>query len=140
MTTLDDIRAMSANELAHLAECGSPDSPTSPGAAFLASVRDSLVENIEKGYLDPDDPSDLVHEIADDAPDVYTHTRWLEFVDLAAYQEYPTEFEPGGPDLKDPDYLFDLPGRCLYVIADRLCHALLDGLASEGSDDDSDPD
>ena len=123
-----------------LADCGSPDSLDSAGMAFLTSVRDAVVEAIENGAFDPTDDSrdndnGEVHEIADAAPDVYTHTRWKEFVDLAAYLEEPEMGEW-------PDDLTDMAGVALYQIAERLVYGLLsewrEGLAAtiEGTDDD----
>lgn len=131
MATLDDIRAYSGNTLSGLAECSSPDGPNSAGTAFLVSVRDTLIEAVVSGEITPgeDDGDGVINEIADNAPDVSTHTRWLEFVDLAAYREYPTDLEDDDADRRAPNYLFDLTGLCLYVVAERLCHALLAELA-----------
>lgn len=110
---LDDMRKLSAYELAGMAECGNPDSTESAGAALLASVRDDVAEAIEnRRTLD-----DAAHEIADKAPDVYTAKRWAEFVDLAAYQE--------DPELGEwPENLTDAAGIALYQIAERLVSAL----------------
>lgn len=124
-----------------LADCGSPDSLDSAGMAFLTSVRDAVVEAIEAGTFDPDDDSrdndnGEVHQIADNAPDVYTHARWKEFVDLAAYQEDPEMGEW-------PDDLTETAGVALYQIAERLVYGLLsewrEGLA-EAAEEDSDDD
>lgn len=127
MATLDDTRAYSAYALARLAECGSPDSPDSAGATFLTSVRDTFVNMVENDAITPgqDDRDGVITEIAGDAADPYTHPRWLEFIDLTAYREYPTGLEDDDADRKDPNYLFDLTGQCLQVIAERLCYALL---------------
>lgn len=105
-------------QLARLAECGDPDNAESPGAAFLASVQDSV--NEQRGYADGGviDP-DIISEIADSAPDVYTHTLWSEFVDLQAYQEDPTEL---GCDASDMEQCARV---CLYIIAERLAQALV---------------
>jgi hypothetical protein len=127
---LDDvlarIKAYTANRLAGDADCFSPDSSTSAGAHFLTSVRDNVVGRVE-GFdaddldaLRSDDATvnDVVSEIADAAPDVYTSTLWAEFVDLGAYVEDPTEMGADGSNM-------DQSARvCLYIIAERLAQAL----------------
>lgn len=104
-----------AHELAGLAECGSPDTSTSAGAEFLLSIQDAVNDQREHGSLD----EDSVSEIADAAPDVYTHQLWSEFVDLQAYQEDPTEL---GCDASDMEQCARV---CLYMIAERLTQALV---------------
>lgn len=136
-------------QLARLAECADPDrhdgqglTPTpdpatvdpSPGATFLRHVEDGARELYDRlrvdysgdGYDWPDhverwaDYSGGVHEIADGAPDVYTYTRWREFVDLGAWEEDPSELMGGeGSDLTGA------AGVALYMIAERLAWALL---------------
>lgn len=69
-------------------------------------------------------------EIADAAPDVYTHTRWQEFADLGAWQEDPTEIGSDGSDMTAA------AGVCLYMIAERLAWALLGELAEQDDEDD----
>jgi hypothetical protein len=116
-------------ELARLAGCSEPDEGRSrhrkrwtPGALFLSRVRDAVVEGIRGGYITEDDRNDRgqLHEIADDAPSVYTFERWRQFTDLGAWQEEP-EFSEEWP--KD---LTEAAAIALYQIADRLCHALVD--------------
>lgn len=115
-------------ELASMANCGNPDEGRtrhrkrwSAGAAFLADVRDAVVEAIRDGSITPDDRDDRgqILEIADGAPSVYTHARWQQFVDLAAYQEDPEHSDW-------PDSLTDAAGIALYQVAERLCNALVD--------------
>lgn len=114
--------------LARLAECFAPDTDSSPGACLLLHVQDRLADayeaNPEAFLAGRGDDDGTIHEIADDAPDVYTRKRWEEFLDLGAYQEDPTElgFELGG---KSGSTLVDAAGVCLYMIAERLCHALI---------------
>ena len=139
----DDWRTTGPYALAGHADCGAPDSDTSAGAEFLYSVRDAVIEAVEQ--MDPDDwnddlaamvedlNDDRVHEIADAAPDVYTHTRWAEFVDLAAWQEDPTEL---GADASDMEAT---AGVCLYLIAERLARVILADLA-EQNEQITDPD
>lgn len=120
---MSNIMDLKVYELARMADCGSPDSLESPGARFLESVRDAVAEAAE-GNPENDDWSEEAAQIADDAPDVYTHQRWLEFVDLAAYQEDPTE-------LGEISDMTAAAGICLYIIAERLAFALFE-LAAEG--------
>lgn len=104
-------------ELARLAECASPDSEESAGARFLSSVQDAM--NEQRAYsADGVVDDDTVTEVADGAPDVYTHRMWAEFVDLCAYQEDPTEL---GVDESDMEQAARV---CLYMIATRLAVAL----------------
>jgi hypothetical protein len=110
-------------ELASLAECASPDSLTSPGASFLERVADAADSIREEGG-----DEDNVSEAADSAVPVYTHERWQVFVDLAAYNEDVTELGATGDDLTG------CAGVALYMIAERLLHALL----AEDVDEDAD--
>src|SRR4051812_11998356 len=120
------IKSYTAHQLSGDADCASPDSPTSAGAHFLTNVRDNVVERVE-GF-DADDlealrsevgtVQDVVSEIADEAPNVYTYTLWCQFVDLAAYNEDPTELGADGSDMEQSARV------CLYMIAERLAQAL----------------
>jgi|SRR6516225_10905127 hypothetical protein len=100
----------SAYELARLAEVASPDSPTSPGAEWLNSVA-RWAEDVEN--------DDDITEAADSVVPVYTHERWRVFVDLAAYNEDPTDL---GADASD---MTQAAGVALFLIAERLIQALL---------------
>ena len=110
-----------AYQLANLAECASPDSDSSPGAMFLISVQDGV--NDATSYNPTQTEwADQAAQIADNAPDVYTHTLWLEFIDLCAYREDPS----------------DLGVRvCLYLIAERLANVLFARYNEDGPDDDT---
>lgn len=140
MSNYDDalakVKEYTANQLSTDAGCFSPDDPDSPGALLLTGVRDDLVERIESGQITVggDANEDEVREIADAAPDVYTHKRWQEFVDLGAYQEDISEYgEPDAANLTD-----SVAAVALYAIAERLANALLDELATANDDDDDD--
>lgn len=128
-STLADVRALNAWQLAHLADVPSPDSLESPGALFLASVRDSLVDaagevgrlvDDEGCIVGDDEASDLAHELADETTPIYTHDVWAQFVDLSAYNE----------DLEgyvDESTTMEARARlALYCIAERLVLALVD--------------
>lgn len=115
------IKELNVYHLAELAKSGQPDSRDSAGAVFLERVRDEVVEAFEAGRIGPEgseDVGDVAHEIADDAPSVYTAHRWQQFVDLAAYQEE--------PELDEwPKDLTDAAAVALYQIAYRLVVALV---------------
>ena len=118
------IKELNAFHLSSMADCAKPDSLTSAGACFLLSVRSGIIELVEDLEELPDDVQELdddgsVHQIADNAPDVLTYRRWMEFCDLAAWQEDPTDFRLAGD-------MTEQAGVCLYVIADRLAWALLE--------------
>lgn len=120
---------LNAYHLADMAGCACPDSHESAGAKMLHHVRDGMIEALDYGTPDEIRDGSALHEIADGAPDVYTHTRWAEFVDLAAHQEEP---ELGAW----PEDLTDAAGIALYQIADRLAGALLDLYEETSSDDE----
>ena len=134
-------------QLANMAGCSGPDRPDhygfeprttvpfppSPGAEFLRRIARDIEEGIDynPGARTPEDLEDLVHETADNAVPVYTHQKWATFVDLAAYNEDPTELGFDGSDMgKGADV-------CLYLIASRLAGALIE-LHFEGLEDDDD--
>lgn len=119
--------AYNAYELASMAHAPSPDSRVSPGAEFLLSVQAAV--DVALTDRKDEDRGDLAHEIADDAVPVYTHELWSTFVDLAAYNEDPSDL---GYDASDMTRCAQV---CLYLIADRLAVALFDE-----SDDDTDED
>jgi hypothetical protein len=150
----EDARDSAVQSLSHLtvfrlskmADCGEPDSATSEGAALLKHVRDGVVEfvdsldvvAIERLASDPNDVGWLdysgeLHQIAADAPDVYTHTFWKEFVDLAAFNEEP-EITDGTVE--------DIARNAVYHIADRLVWALCteagETIAELADDEDDD--
>lgn len=131
---LDDVKTWTAFRLSSEADCMSPDSADSEGARFLGSVRNEIVEAIEQADADDlenlDDDGSL-HEIADNAPDYRTHTRWQEFVDLGGYQEDISEYGDYGDDLTRA------AGVALFMIADKLVRAIVDG-AIEAHGEDAD--
>lgn len=139
-TILDDIREMSVFEFAgsEWADCASPDNESSAGAKFLQHVVDDTVELIESAgdSFDADtiDDDGSVGRIADNAPNVYTSTKWAQFVDLAAWQEDVSELAGEETNLDK------LASIALYMIAERLataiCRSVDDELAGEAVDDD----
>lgn len=125
-TTIDtrEIAEMSAYELATIAECYAPNSLDSAGAKFLTNLRDATIESIEGALCDGEEPAAVVEsaaafELTDGAPDVYTHQRWLEFVDLGAWEEE-IEISTDGAEMTA------LAGAALTQIAERLVRALVD--------------
>lgn len=113
--------------LANLAGVSMPDNHDSPGARFLLGVQDAVNESItwtlEHGE-ELVDQEDTAHEIADNAVPIYTYEKWQTFVDLAAWQEDPTDL---GYDGSNMDKAADV---CLYVIAERLALVLFEEVAN----------
>lgn len=118
--SIDEMKEASAFILSDMAQCESPDTNGSPGAKFLISVRDKVVRAIEDRRITLEDFDDhgQCHSIADDAPSIYTHERWRQFVDLGAFNEEP-EYDDAWP--KD---LNQAAAVALYQIADRLTSEL----------------
>ena len=113
--------------LARMADCASPDTLESPGAVFLLRVADDVAEALDDEDTDRDDAP---HEIADAAVPIYTYDVWRTFVDLAAYQEDPTELGADGSDMEQAAKV------CLYMIADRLARALFEEHDEQEPDDE----
>ncbi|WLW38545.1 hypothetical protein [Streptomyces phage Vanseggelen] len=130
MSIIEDIKGRGPVRLAGDAETLDPDTQDSPGARFLKSVRDSVVESVE--YVAGSDglslaeaaefvrDGDAIGEIADSAPSVYTHQLWSEFLDLGGYREDLEAHELNVADLNV------IPGVALYHIAWRLASVLLE--------------
>lgn len=117
-STIEQLNALTIGDLVNLAECASPDSPTSAGATFLTDVRDAVADLFEEDAIDGL-LEDRIFEIADNAPDIYTVGRWAEFIDLAAWNEDPQDVG-GSTDMTD------MAAQCLFAIAERLATRLLE--------------
>lgn len=126
--TLDDIKALTAPQVADLAGLGL-EKDDGPGPAFLLTVRDAYLAHAAG---DPDAPATL-EEIA--RPDTLTvmpvanHLRWEIFAGLHLWAEN---------DLLDGraygwEDITDAATDALAAIALKLLHALAD--AEEGQDD-----
>lgn len=125
-----DTETYNAYQLARMADVVSPDSDASPGAAFLlhvAGLTDDLLS--DNPGADIDTLSDSITEQADNAVPVYTHEKWQTFVDLCAYTEDVSEFGP----ITDMENAADL---ALYMIAERLIHAVIKDRRANGDEDD----
>lgn len=114
------LSAYNAHQLAGLADCYSPDSPDSPGAQYLALVRDSIVEayryTVEHGNtFDRDD----LHEVVDGCVPVYTHNLWQTFLDLGAYN---VDVDDYSPDLEH------YPAIAVYTVGETLAYSIVDKL------------
>jgi hypothetical protein len=111
------LREESAYSLASRADVASPDSLTSPGAAFLYGVRDGLLVTLEyEDTLDIDDEVDA-------AVPVSTHEQYRVLVDLCAYQVLDNLREDG--TIPDSLPINDQVAATLASVARDLCHALL---------------
>lgn len=144
---LASVSGMSAYTLADMAMTTCPDSLDSAGAEFLTAVRSDVVEQLR--YLvdtaapedDPIDPAELAElgrqhdvltEVADGAPSIYTFQKFRQFTDLAAWQEDISDYADGETDMEK------MAGIALYMIAERLVSALLDYVADFESSEDED--
>lgn len=139
-TVLADIADWSAYRLANEAECFGPDSLDSEGAQFLERVRNAVLDidgigEMSSDDLDTIDDDGTLGQIADDAPSVYTFTKWRQFVDIGAWQEDVSELSE---DTSDIDSLASL---ALNIIADRLARVIVEAIAeSAREDEDTDTD
>lgn len=133
---LAEFREMNAYHLADMAGCGTPDTLTSPGAVLLDLVRvevlDSWVDAAPReGRTDEDrdgiDWVDTATNIADNAPSVYTHDCWTQFLDLCAYNEDISDWLGG----ELPDDLNKISTIAVYSIADRLARLMFEALVEE---------
>jgi hypothetical protein len=135
-----DAASYSTYELSGLADCASPDrhdgigfepaaepQEGSAGAKFLRHVAEDVAERLTDGIGDVHDEA---HEVADNAVPIYTHELWTTFVDLAAYQEDPSELGAESDDLTKA------AGVALYMIGNRLAVALFE----EHEDDEDEED
>ena len=82
----DELKALTAYELARLADSSDPDTLDSIGAEFLKSVRDDVLEFFENDNWSSDTYA-TIWGIADSAVPVMTHDIAKVFVDLCAYRE-----------------------------------------------------
>jgi hypothetical protein len=81
---LDYISNLSVFQIAEDAEIGVPDCSDSPGAELIGGIVSYLQDTVT--CLWPSEVSeDCIQEIADSAPDCYTHYLMLQFLDLQGY-------------------------------------------------------
>ena len=109
--------------LARMADCASPDREDSPGAHYLEMVAYSVVEAVEND----DNRDDIPFQAADECVPIYTYDVWRTFVDLAAWQENPTDYGADGSDMEQAAKV------CLYIIGERLAAAMLEDMAGDDS-------
>jgi hypothetical protein len=132
--TLAEIRDYSAYALSDsdLADCGSPDTRESAGALLLTRTRDAFLEFIDSNpEATADDIREDISTITGDMVSIYTHERWQQFVDLAAYQE---ESETG----EWPTDLNDTAAAALYQIIERMVFRFADMIEKIEEDEDDD--
>ena len=131
---LDTTRALNALQLGRLIDV-SPENDEAQ--SFLTGIRDAVVEMTAE--IDPEDwRREMVEdysgtgtEIADGAPDVYTWTKWQEFIGLAAWQEDLTDYEIPA-DVDGYHGALDAGATlALYAMARRLVTAIAESLAPE---------
>jgi hypothetical protein len=137
MSTFVEPEKHTANMLASMAGCVSPDTATSAGATFLALVQSSTVEAVrwsvehgEGATLSDYIYSNMPQETADGCVPVYTHTLWATFVDLGAYNEDLGDLGGTSGDMEQDARV------SLFIIAERLIQELLEEILEEEEDDD----
>lgn len=121
-TVIHEMSELHPFGLANRADVYSPDTEDSPGAVFLARVRDDVTEllgDVDAESWDSLDQSDRIHEIADSAVPVYTGERWAVFADLGAWETDVSDLSGGGEDMTT------LAGFALYEVAQTLTHSLI---------------
>lgn len=132
--TLAEIRDYSAFALSDndLADCGSPDARDSEGAKLLDRTRNAFLEWIDANpTATGDDIREDVGTIVADQVSVYTHTKWLQFTDLAAYNEEPEAGEW-------PSSLDDAATTALYQVIERMVYgfaAMIDDAEEDDAED-----
>jgi len=115
---LDEVATLPVYRLSDMADCPEPSDET--GRLFLVSIRNDFVDRAKHGYEDEDE---LIHEVADNAPSLYTHRMWCEFVELCAYREDVSDYVTNDTDMEQRARV------ALYMIAERLVRRLVEELA-----------
>jgi hypothetical protein len=122
--------------LARTADCSCPEGAEREGAAFLDSVFSDFLYTAQND-LDVsggDDANDVRraleafewHETADGAVPIWTHQKWVTFVQIGAYDEDVSDLVDSRKVTGD-----DCANAALYIIADRLLRALSEELADK---------
>lgn len=133
-SSLANLANLSPYALARMADVASPNSVGSPGAAFLARVRNALVEHLSTADLSSEYLSDALAELADGAVPIYTHDLWSAFVDIAAYN-----VDDDGLCSEDSS-MEDRAKVALYVTAQTLLSALVDEVSNDDDEGDDEGD
>ena len=111
--------------LAGMAGCASPDTEDSAGALFLTLVADSVRDLV----AEDEDRDEIPFQAADECVPIYTHKVWRTFVDLAAWQEDPTDLSADASDMEQCAKV------CLLMIGERLAWAILEDMGTEDEDE-----
>lgn len=140
---LNDDGVLNPFKLSRVAELNSlPDSLTSPGAAWLADIADTVFTDVENGAVLVDDGAEeYARTTAGLQPPVPPHELFAVLVDLAAYTEDLSIHLLSGT-VTDME---TLAGLALEAVAWRLITALMKELAeayeeATGADEDDDSD
>jgi hypothetical protein len=80
---VQEIVQLGAYQLAQLAGTKDPKSQDSPGAVFLKSIRDSIIEFYQEGDLN----EQSFNEITSNSPSIWYHEIMDQYVDLELYRE-----------------------------------------------------
>lgn len=123
---------LSTYRLANMADANYEDLD-SPGARFLRSVRDDVIESLR--FAEAEGPEDVRRwsegdapgEISDDNSQLTYAERWAVAGDLQVWMEDVSEFGPQAD-------VMESVGLALYLISDRLVSALVEFVCELGEE------
>lgn len=129
--TVTKIDAEHINGLANRADCSAR---TEEAESFLHLIRITVLEQVSE--IDAgdwqremvEDYSGRAHQIADGAPDVYTHTMWEEFVGTAAWTveiDYEEQAESSMED-RARVRLYEIARILVNSLASEIADSLID--------------
>lgn len=129
--TIDKLSTAHVNGLANRADCSAK---TEEAERFLLSICDSVLEQVAEIDAEDwqremvEDYSGLAHQIADGAPDVYTHTMWEEFVGTAAWTVEVDYEEPAEASMEDRARvrLYEIARVLVNSLATEIAESLID--------------
>lgn len=124
--TVKEIEELGAYQLAHLAGTHDPEGQDSPGAKFLKSVRDMIIEM----YLEDDLTDTTFSEIVSGAPSIYYSEVMDEYNDLSLWQD--TDLQDYIEQIKEGKInITDIAAIQLIDVGYRLGYAILNKLGVE---------
>lgn len=117
---------LGAYQLAHLAGTNDPTGQDSPGAKFLKSVRDMIIES----YLEEDLTEVTFNEIISNSPSIWYSEVMDEYNDLSLWKD--TDLQNYIEQIKeDKINITDIAAIQLIDVAYRLGYAILEKLEVE---------
>ena len=111
---------LTAYAIAEACALATPDSPGSPGAAFLLAVQRGVREAIANPDDYSDDPYDATSEVATGAIPTSTMNKWRVFTDLALWRTDAATEAEGMSEGDVADVLHDVAVEAACVLWDRF--------------------